>query len=205
MIGYLRGTIAEIAANLVILDVNGVGYNIFIPTDFAGKLSTCLGEVKIYTYTHVKEDALALYGFPSNNELELFKLLISVNGIGPKGALGILSAFSANELRFAIYAQDVKKLSQAPGVGKKTAERMILDLKNKVHIEDSLQAEDALFEGDGLSASATVENQNKKDAVEALVALGYSKSDTVQAVSKIIITEDRTTESILKEALKFLF
>lgn len=205
MIGYLRGTIAEIGVNLVILDVNGIGYNIYIPTDFAGRLHTCSGELKIFTYTHVKEDAFLLYGFPNNDELELFKLLISVNGIGPKGALAILSTFTANELRFAIYAQDIKKLSQAPGVGKRTAERIILDLKEKIHIEDNLESKEASFEGDILKTASAFEMQNKKDAVEALVALGYSKTDTMQAINKIEVTESSTTESILKEALKHLF
>ncbi|MBD5543145.1 MAG: Holliday junction branch migration protein RuvA [Lachnospiraceae bacterium] len=208
MIGYLRGEIAEIAEDVVVLDVHGVGYNVRISSDFAARLPGVGAQVKIFTYTYVKEDAFLLYGFPSREELDLFKKMLSVGGIGPKGALGILSVLSAADLRLAIYSGDAKMISKAPGIGKKTAERLILDLRDKITLEDALDSIGALSEGaEGIDAAASgmTDNQIKADAIEALVALGYSRSDTIKAVQKVAITESTTTEDILKEALKHLF
>lgn len=208
MIGYLCGEIAEVAEDLVVLDVHDVGYNVRISSDFAARLPGVGERVKIFTYTYVKEDAFLLYGFPSRDELDLFKKMLGVGGIGPKGALGILSVLSAADLRFAIYSGDAKAISKAPGIGKKTAERLIIDLRDKITLEDALEGIGDMEEGisgTDHAAEGMPDNQIKADAIEALVALGYSRSDTIKAVQKIAITETSTTEDVLKEALKHLF
>lgn len=206
MIGYLRGEIAHISPELLILDVGGVGYNVRINQQFASKLPGIGNEIKVYTYTYVKEDAFLLYGFQSSDELTLFKQLIGVNGIGPKGALAILSVMSVNDLRFAIYTGDAKAIAKAPGIGGKTAERVILDLKDKISIEDTLNylgdgTEEV--EGDTISASNSMA-KDAIDAIDALVALGYGRTDAVSAVNKVAKDEVSNTEDILKKALKYL-
>ncbi|MCM1162158.1 MAG: Holliday junction branch migration protein RuvA [Roseburia sp.] len=205
MIGYLCGEIAELAEDLVVLDVHDIGYNVRISSDFAARLPGVGERVKIFTYTYVKEDAFLLYGFPSKDELDLFKKMIGVGGIGPKGALGILSVLSAADLRLAIYSGDIKAISKAPGIGKKTAERLILDLRDKVSPAEALEGIGSVE--DGISAAdmrsmGMPDSRVKADAIEALVALGYTRSDTIKAVQKIAVTESTTTEEILKEALK---
>lgn len=208
MIGYLCGEIAEITEGLVVLDVHGVGYNVRISSDFASRLPGIGSQIKVFTYTYVKEDAFLLYGFPSGAELELFKKMLGVGGIGPKGALGILSVLSATDLQLAICSGDVKAISQAPGIGRKTAERLILDLRDKINLEAALGGlgTDSMAgtEGAVVSDAETGNSQVKKDAIEALVALGYSRSDTIKAIRNISVTKDTTTEDILKEALKCL-
>lgn len=201
MIGYLRGEIAAVSPELVILDVGGVGYNVRINEQLASKLPSVGSEVKIYTYTYVKEDAFLLYGFANADELELFKQLIAVNGIGPKGALSILAVMSANDLRFAIYTGDAKAIANAPGIGKKTAERVILDLKDKVSIEDTIQN---IGTDTDMGASVSHTNVMAADAVEALAALGYARTDAIKAVNKVSVENVESTEEILKQALKFL-
>ncbi len=208
MIGYLCGEIAELAEDLVVLDVHDIGYNVRISSDFAARLPGVGQRVKIFTYTYVKEDAFLLYGFPSKDELDLFKKMLGVGGIGPKGALGILSVLSAPDLRLAIYSGDIKAISKAPGIGKKTAERLILDLRDKVSPEEALESIGSMEAGlnaSDMGSAGTPDSRVKADAIEALVALGYARSDTIKAVQKVAVTESTTTEEILKEALKHLF
>ncbi len=208
MIGYLCGEIAELAEDLVVLDVHDIGYNVRISSDFAARLPGVGQRVKIFTYTYVKEDAFLLYGFPSKDELDLFKKMLGVGGIGPKGALGILSVLSAPDLRLAIYSGDIKAISKAPGIGKKTAERLILDLRDKVSPEEALESIGSMEAGlnaSDMGSAGTPDSRVKTDAIEALVALGYARSDTIKAVQKVAVTESTTTEEILKEALKHLF
>jgi Holliday junction DNA helicase RuvA len=199
MIAYLNGIITEISEDNIVVEMNGMGFNVRVPNGYAFQTGI---RMKIYTYTYVKEDAFQLYGFDTKDQLELFKKLITVNGIGPKGALAILSVLSANDLRFAIYSQDAAAIAKAPGIGKKTAERVILDLKDKVKLEDinalpgqlSEYAEGMTGQTDGL----------RKDAIDALTALGYGVSEAAKAVSQVAVKEDTTTEEILKHALKYL-
>ena len=157
-------------------------------------------EVTIYTYLNVKEDAMQLYGFISREEQEMFELLIGVSGIGPKGALGILSALSTDTLRFAIYAQDAKTIAKAPGIGLKTAQKMILELKDKVSLADTLTEQSAEIAGTGAANSAA--SVNRTEAIEALTALGFSASEAVRAVSGVKDIETLSTEAIIKAALK---
>ena len=139
MYSYIRGPLAEVEMDHIVLDVYGVGYNIYIPTNCMEYLPGIGEECKIHTYLYVREDAMMLYGFLTKDDLDLFKQLISVSGIGPKGALGILSALSADDLRFAILAGDSKAIAKAPGIGAKTAQRVILELKDKMSLEDAFE------------------------------------------------------------------
>lgn len=202
MYAYLKGTIAEIAEDNLVLEVNQIGYNIKISSRTADALGNIDSFVKIYTYTLVREDTFQLYGFLTRDELEIFKKLITVNGIGPKGGLAILSVLSTDELRFAILAGDAKAISKAPGVGAKTAERVILDLKDKISLEDTLLQQESVSLS---SASDEKVGNEKKEAIEALVALGYSSSEALKAVKQVEMTETTSAEEILKKALKYLF
>ena len=127
MISYIRGTLAAFEEDKVIVDVGGVGYGIYMSGQDMGRLPGVGSEVKIHTYLNVKEDAMQLYGFLTRDALQVFRLLIGVSGIGPKGGLGILSALTPDDLRFAVMAGDVNAISAAPGIGKKTAEKLILE------------------------------------------------------------------------------
>ena len=136
MISYIRGTLVDCEEDKVIVDVGGVGYGIYMAGSAMGMLPPAGSEVKLHTYLSVKEDAMKLYGFFTRDDLRVFKLLIGVNGIGPKGGLGVLSVLSPDDLRFAVLSNDVKAICAAPGIGKKTAEKLILELKDKLHLED---------------------------------------------------------------------
>lgn len=200
MIAYLVGTVAEVSEDNIVVELNGMGFNVRVPCGYGFKVGS---EIKVHTYTYVKEDAFQLFGFETKDQLELFKKLITVNGIGPKGALAILSVMSANDLRFAIYSQDASAIAKAPGIGKKTAERVILDLKDKVKLEDV-----NVLPGAGETENGLISDNfeaARKEAIDALAALGYGISEAAKAVSKVAVTEESTTEEILKMALKNLF
>lgn len=200
MIAYLNGIVESVSETRLVLDVNQVGYQIFISSRDAAEMPGRGEMVKIYTYLNVKEDALQLYGFLSQDDLDIYRLLLNVNGIGPKAALGILSVLTADDLRFAVLSDDVKAISKAPGVGGKTAQKLILELKDKLKLEDAFEKKLA---SSGLAAD-TVSSDARSEAVQALTALGYSNSDALRAVRKAGITEDMDTENILKLALKQL-
>ena len=193
MIAFLKGEIAEICDDIVVIDVRGVGYNVRVPLSVTGQLPGIGQTIKIHTYTLVREDAFLLYGFLNRDDLAIFKKLILVNGIGPKGALSILSSMSADTLRFAIYSGDAKTIAKAPGIGAKTAERLILDLKDKITISDSLVTPE--------SNSNLTDGQNWKDAIEAMVSLRYSASEALTAIRSSGVAQDDKTENILKKAL----
>lgn len=202
MYAYLKGTIEEITEDNLVLEVNQIGYNVRISARTANALGDIGSFAKIYTYTLVREDAFYLYGFLTRDDLEIFKKLITVNGIGPKGGLAILSVMSADELRFAIVAGDAKAIARAPGVGTKTAERVILDLKDKISLEDTLVPKE-----NGVSAALSDQEagNGKNEAIEALTALGYSATDALRAVKQVKAAEGDSVEDILKAALKYLY
>ena len=206
MYAYIKGTLEETTEDSVVVEAGGIGYNIKVSTATAELLPGVGNEVKIYTYTLVREDAFALFGFLTRDDLEIFKKLIAVNGIGPKGGLAILSVMSADALRFAVMAGDAKAIAKAPGIGAKTAERVILELRDKISLEDTLKG---LGEPTGAAGNAAGspggDNLMKREAIEALVALGYAASDATAAVKKVEVTEDTTSETILKLALKHIF
>lgn len=203
MIAYIKGTVEEILEDRVILETGNMGYNIFMPMGAVEHLLHKGQEIKIHTYLNVKEEALQLFGFLTKDDLNTFKLLLGVNGIGPKAALGVLSGLSADELRFAVLADDVKTISRAPGIGKKTAQKLILELKDKFNIQEALEmkAEHVQMPGTG----ETDLTDMKKEAVEALTALGYSGADALRAVKKVELTPDMSVEILLKLALKNMF
>ena len=196
MIAYIKGTVEEILEDRVILETGNMGYNIFMPMGAVEHLLHKGQEIKIHTYLNVKEEALQLFGFLTRDDLNTFKLLLGVNGIGPKAALGVLSGLSADELRFAVLADDVKTISRAPGIGKKTAQKLILELKDKFNIQEALEmkAEHVQMPGTG----ETDLTDMKKEAVEALTALGYSGADALRAVKKVELTPDMSVEILLK-------
>ncbi len=200
MIAFVKGKIEDLSEENVVIDIGGVGVNVKISAGTFNLLPGIGGEVKLYTYTSVREDAFILFGFLTRDELELFKKLITVNGIGPKGGLSILSVMSADELRFAIISGDGAAIARAPGIGKKTAERVILDLRDKISLEDTL-----IHRKMQVSGAAGQDSHAVNEAVEALTALGYSASDALQAVKKVAPDENMDVETLLKLALKNMF
>ena len=166
MIGYVKGILEEADDQCIIVDNHGIGYRIFVPGSvFSGAIP--IGqEVKIYTYLNVKEDAMQLYGFATRDDLRVFKLLLGVNGIGPKAGLGILSALSADDLRFAVLADDAAAIAKAPGIGKKTAQKLILELKDKLDLEDAFEQKLANQSAAGIPE--TEEDNQLQEAVQAL-------------------------------------
>lgn len=198
MYAYFRGKIAAKEPDLVIVEVNSIGYNIRISAGTASLLPPVGGEAKLYTYTSVREDAIALYGFLTKDDLDMFKLLISVNGIGPKGGQSILSVMSPDDLRFAIVSGDAKMIAKAPGIGAKTAQRIILDMRDRVSLEDTLHADG----GEARIESSVPESL--REAVEALTALGYGVTEASRAVKEVKGAEQMAVEEILKASLKHL-
>lgn len=201
MIAYVNGIVEDIAEDNVVIDVGGIGYNVKISASTASRLPSIGEQIRLYTYTCVREDAFMLYGFLSRNDLDIFKKCITVNGIGPKGALAILSVLDADSLRFAIMSGDAKAIAKAPGIGTKTAERLVLDLKDKIKIDDTLIQREV----DMTAAGNAMDTDQKKEAVEALVALGYGQTESIKAVNSIENIESMDAGAVLKAALKKLF
>lgn len=200
MIAFIKGEVIEIQENKIILESSQIGYNIFMPGSTLDGMLHTGDKVKIYTYLNVREDAMQLYGFLTKDDLNTFQLLLGVNGIGPKGALGILSGITADELRFAVLSDDAATIAKAPGIGKKTAQKLILELKDKLNLEDAFEQK--------LSSRQMDHGENpgssdaSKEAVQALVALGYSGTDALRAVKLVEGAREMSVEEILKQSLK---
>lgn len=207
MIYFVKGMLDSVSESSIVVENQGIGFEILVPLSVVSNLPQTGNEVKIYTYTYVREDALQLYGFLTRDELVMFKLLITVNGIGPKAALGILSVMDADGLRFAILADDAKSIAKAPGVGAKTASKLILELKDKMDFEEAVEGmldkgqANAALAGAGTDSDSGVA---ANEAIQALVALGYTSTEAVKAVKRVAITPDMTVEEILKAGLKNL-
>ena len=202
MIAYIKGEVAWIEEERIVLESGNIGYNIMMPASSFDTQDLMGKEVKIYTHLNVREDAMQLYGFLNLDELKTFRLLLGVNGIGPKAALGILSGLTTDELRFAVLSDDVKTISKAPGIGKKTAQKLILELKDKIDLEEVFETkQEHARETEGKMESKE-ENAAKKDAVDALTALGYSSTEALRAVRQTGVTPYMDVETILKLALK---
>lgn len=195
MITYVKGELTDIYDNYVVVEAFGIGYEIMVPASIVPELPSMGNDVKIYTYQYVREDSLDLYGFLTKEDLKVFKLLITVNGIGPKGALNILSVIRPDELRLAVISDDVKAIQKAPGIGNKTAQKLIIELKDKLTFEDVVLKSDNVINAG---------NSPKDEAIEALVALGYSSSEAVKAVRGVDNADTMDSESVLKAALKKL-
>lgn len=204
MISFLRGTISWVEEEKVVLDVGGVGYGVFMSGRALASLPSNGEQLQIYTYLGVREDAMQLYGFLSKDELAVFKLAITVSGIGPKGALGILTTLSPDDLRFAVASKDVKAISAAPGIGKKTAEKLILELKDKLKLEDALEHTAESDKGQQAAGDSSLISNLQGEALEALCALGYGNTEALKAVRQVEIGEDTTVEDVLKLSLKYM-
>ena len=199
MISFVQGTLAAREGDLIVVQAGPVGLNIHVPLTVIEQLPKTGEEVMIHTYLKVSEDALTLYGFLHQQDREMFCRLINVNGIGPKGALAILFTLTPDDLRMAVLTGDAKAITRAPGVGLKTAQRILLDLKDKISFEDLETFADqgtAQPAGRGAAAGAASE------AVEALVQLGYSLSAAGRAVRAVEGAEQMDSEQILKAALR---
>ena len=213
MVAFIEGTVAGLSESAVEIDVGGIGFEVLVSAQTLSRLSGTGRErsVKLYTYLYVREDAMLLYGFLSKDELVLFKRLITVSGIGPKGGLSLLSALSADELRFAILTGDVKSISRAPGIGKRTAERLIIDLRGKLEMDaaGSIAASAAGFAQQG-EAEAPEEGgaSAAREAADALTALGYARMEALKAVQQAAASmedgESADTETLLKAALRYM-
>jgi len=201
MIRFIKGTLAYIGENEVVIENHGIGYRVSVPVSAIETLSKEDSEVLLHTYLNVREDAMQLFGFLTKEDLQVFQFLITVNGIGPKAALGILGTMSAYEIRFAVIAGDAKTIAKAPGIGPKTASKVILELKDKFAAEELLFGEEPIEKGQGFAGKSVLQGI-AQDAVEALVALGYPKTDAARAVRSVELTEDMTVENLLKQSLK---
>lgn len=195
MISFLKGIVDDITEEGIVLESGMTGYNIYLPSSSSFRIGE---NVKIYTYLSVREDAMQLYGFRTKEERHMFKLIIGVNGIGPKGALGILSNIPAGDFQMAIMAEDSKLIAKAPGIGPKTAKKIILELKDKIGSTPLINTDSNIYVSDKTDTDIFSE------AVSALTALGYSTTEAHKAVSAAASLLDDTadTEAYVKMALK---
>ena len=197
MISFVRGILSDIEENTVTVETNGVGFQIMMPISAVANLGSIGSEVKVYTHLNVKEDAMDLFGFITKDDLKLFKMLITVSGIGPKGALSILSTLDYADLRFTILSGDSKTIAKAPGIGAKTAQKLVIELKDKLKIDDNT-------ESDIPSVVPVAEGDSVSDTILALTTLGYSQSEAAHAVRNVAGAKDMDSDRLLKEALKKL-
>ncbi len=197
MISFIKGELKEVGIDFVVVENHGIGYLIKVPATVVTMLPVIGSEIQIFTYLYIREDILDLYGFLEKEDITVFRLLLGVSGIGPKGALAILSTISVDDLRFAVLAGDAKTIAKAPGIGSKTAQKMVIELKDKLKLEEVFEQKLAKEAKD---VGQTKEIQN--EAVQALTALGYSPTDALRAVRTVTVTEDMTVETLLKASLK---
>lgn len=199
MIAYISGALVSAGENYIVIDNHGMGYRIFVSGKFLEHIPAYGTQIKIYTHMYIREDELTLYGFHSEEELSVFRILIGISGVGPKVAMAILTALTIQEIQLAVISEDAKTISKANGVGAKGASRIILELKDKLKMEDMM---DAAYEQS--IVQDTQDLNAARDAILALVNLGYSNSEAALAVKKIGDTSQMDIESILKAALKKL-
>ena len=196
MISLLRGVLAEVGPDWVLLETGGVGFQVFVPGSTLSRLPRPGQPVTLHTHLHVREDALVLFGFTTREELETFKMLLTVTGVGPKVAMGALSGISPEDLVQAVAFQDEEVLRSLPGVGKKTAQRIILELKEKVGAQ--------LGKARATLGAGPAGSDPRSEAVEALVALGYGRLEAGQAVERCAGGSD-STEELVRRALREIF
>lgn len=196
MIAFIKGSLYSVQTDTVVVDVKGVGYRLQVPLSVIPRLPGTGMEVVLYTYMHMREDGINLFGFDTEEALELFRLLLSVSGVGPKGALGILSTITPENFSTAVITENAALISRAPGVGKKTAQRIILDLKDKI-AKISLPGRE--------QAAVSRETGDISDAVNALIALGYGSAEAFRAVHEADRElEQSNVEDLIKLSLKRL-
>lgn len=198
MISYIKGTVAFKGNDYIIIENHGIGYQIKVPSRVLDSVSSGK-EAMIHTYLYVREDVLALFGFASVQELETFQILLGISGIGPKAALSVLSTMTVEDLYYAVFSEDAKSIAKTPGIGPKGAKRMIIELKDKLNLED---LESVSSGEEEVSRPQTVDSDSISDTVQALVALGYSNGEAYRAVHSVAEAESLDAEKLLKEALK---
>ena len=201
MIASVKGKLEGVTAESVIIDVNGLGVEAIVPTTVINRLPKIDENIRLYTYLHVREDAMQLYGFLEKEDLDFFKLLITVNGIGPKAAIAILSSMPTDILTL-IY-EDTKTIEKAQGIGSKTAKKLVLELKDKVGII-KIPKNTGSENYDNNVLTIGINSEIKDEAVQVLTALGYSQTEAVKAISTVEISEKMTSEELVKLALKNL-
>ena len=203
MLSYLKGLYTENDIDTITVECGGVGYRVYVPVTALPHLPAIGGEVKIYTYFKPAEDCFSIYGFIRKDDLNVFKQLIKVSGVGPKVAMAILGTLSADDLRFAVAAEDDKSISKAPGVGTKIAKKIVLELKDKLGV--------AIGDGRGAEGSSVLTgisdgniglNNVRSDALEALTTLGYTSAESLKAISKVEFDENTPVELLIKMALR---
>ncbi len=199
MIAFIKGTAAYVDTEGVIIDNQGIGYQVKTPSSIVEKVSVG-DQVMLYTHLYVREDMLALYGFLTKEELHTFQVLLGVNGIGPKAALSVLSTMTVAQLYYAVFSEDSKSISKTPGIGPKGAKRMIMELKDKLSM-DEITDEGA---EDYPSEPAAGNSDSISDAIEAMVALGYSNGEAYRAVHGVKGASNLDADHLLKEALKII-
>ena len=205
MISYIKGPLTAIEEDVIVVEAGGVGMGIHVPLSVLDRLPGIGREVTVYTYFQVREDAMSLYGFLNRQDRDMFRQLIGVNGVGPKAALGILSTMTPDDLRMAIVTGDAKAISRAPGIGPKTAQRLILDLKDTISMEEMLGNRALPCDGGASAALGTASmGEAAKEAVQAVVAVGYSIMEANKAVKQVEVTETMTAEDVLKASLRYL-
>ena len=195
MIAYLKGELVVKSEEYIIIEVQGIGYKVFMSKKSIDELQENR-QVRVYTYLKVREDDISLFGFNTNEELHMFELLISVGGIGAKSAITILSNITPSRFALAVITNEVNTLKKLPGIGPKTAQRIILELKDKIKTQEATEQENEIKQKTEVSDSA-------KDAIEALQVLGYTRREVEEAISKIG-ESNLTTEEIIKQGLKYL-
>lgn len=199
MIGYLRGNAEIIGTDYVIIETNGVGYKVYMSTTDISVITNDSSDIKIYTSMYLREDIIALYGFLNPEDLSLFEMLIGISGIGPKAAISIFSVMSGNDLKFAVLSDDANSICKAPGIGKKTAQKLILELKDRFKLDSVFKER---FESSAIGTLPV--NDEFSVALEALVSLGYSAVEAKAALNKCT-DKSADADKLLKEALRFLF
>jgi Holliday junction DNA helicase RuvA len=199
MFAYIKGTLEEKSSNYVVIDVGGIGYKIFMSDISIQGIGELGSKVKVHTYYYVREDNISLYGFLTNEELKMFELLLSVSGIGAKSAIALLSNITPASFAFAVISNDVSSLKKLPGIGAKTAQRIILELQDKLKSEEKLMENGAKEQIE----IEIVNNQNVQEAIQALQILGYNRKEIDKAMEKLS-NEDLSVEELIKKGLALL-
>lgn len=197
MFSYIKGTLEVKTLNYIVIDVNGVGFKIFMSESAIQRLDETGKNIKIYTHMQVREDDISLYGFITNEELRMFELLLSVSGVGAKSAINMLSSITPSKFALAVISNDVKTLTKIPGIGTKSAQRIILELKDKLKTEESITKDNVEIE------NSIIEDNKLEEAIQALKVLGYTRQEIEKVMQKIDVT-NLSIEDIIRKALGYL-
>lgn len=200
MFAYIKGSLEMKSSGYIVIDINGLGYKIFMSQNNIDTIGELHDIIKVFTYVKVREDDISIYGFKTQEELRMFELLIGVSGVGAKSALVMLSCIEPSEFAIAVISNNIKLLTQVPGIGTKSAQRIILELKDKLKAEQSELDEEKL-ENAKLKSSKT--NENVQEAISGLMVLGYSRKDIEKAFTHLIVDE-LSVEELIKKGLILL-